>query len=187
MEGKIPPYAAGTLFRTGLGARNVKTDNGTTYRVNHWFDNLSQVHRFQIHTPENEEEDVRVTYNSRSTSDGLIASIKATGRRDGFTFGAKYDPCMSFFQKFSGLFRPQRLVRQANDLSMSVTLSVNFPGLSSTGLKITKAHEKGTIQTLCNKTDNDMFQMLDPETLEPVGFTHQATLLLCRLLCKRRI
>lgn len=176
VEGTIPSYAAGTLFRTGLGVRDVKTDKGNTYRVNHWFDNLSQVHRFQIHPPEKEDDQVRVTYNSRSTSDGLIANIKATGKRDGFTFGAKYDPCMSVFQKFSGLFKPRRLAKKADDLSVSVTLSVNFPGLSETGMKTSKPHDKSAIQTLCNKSDNEIFQMLNPETLEPIGFAYQKTL-----------
>src|SRR6266536_6222457 len=93
VEGTIPSYAAGTLFRTGLGERNVKTDKGNTFKVNHWFDNLALVHRFQIHPPNEADGVVRVTYNSRSTCDGLIKRIKETGKRDEVTFGAKYDPC----------------------------------------------------------------------------------------------
>lgn len=176
VEGNIPAYAVGTLFRTGLGIRDFKTDLGNTYKVNHWFDNLSHVHRFEIHPPETEDGKVRVTYNSRATSDGLIANIKKTGNRDGFTFGAKYDPCMSIFQKFSSMFKPRRLAEKPSDLSCSVTLSVNFPGLSSTGEKTSKPHENGTVTTLCNKTDSEMFQMLDPETLEPIGMASQKVL-----------
>jgi torulene dioxygenase len=42
VEGSIPPYAAGTLFRTGSGPRTVQTLNGKEFKVNHWFDNFSQ-------------------------------------------------------------------------------------------------------------------------------------------------
>ena len=102
IEGSIPAFAAGILFRTGLGIRNIEAENGKLFRVHHWFDNLAQVHRFQIHPPSIPGEAVRVTYNSRSTCDGLIEKIRATGHRDGVTFGAKYDPCMSLFQKVRG-------------------------------------------------------------------------------------
>lgn len=40
VEGQIPAYAAGVLFRTGLGPRFVDTDQGTTFQVGHWFDNF---------------------------------------------------------------------------------------------------------------------------------------------------
>lgn len=63
-----------------------------------------------------------------------------------------------------------------SDCTMSVTMSVNFPGLSEIGGRVGEGHDQSKIQTLCNKTDNDMFQMLDPETLEPIGITHQTTL-----------
>lgn len=99
IEGSIPAFAAGTLFRTGLGIRDVEADSGKLFRVNHWFDNLAQVHRFHIHPPAAPDQKVRVSYNSRSTCDGLIAKLRATGKRDGVTFGAKYDPCMSLFRK----------------------------------------------------------------------------------------
>ena len=99
IEGSIPAFAAGTLFRTGLGVREIEGENAKLFRVNHWFDNLAQIHRFQIHPPQEPDQSVRATYNSRSTYDRLIAKLGTTGNRDGVTFGAKYDPCMSLFQK----------------------------------------------------------------------------------------
>ncbi|KIX07265.1 uncharacterized protein Z518_01918 [Rhinocladiella mackenziei CBS 650.93] len=171
IEGTIPAYAAGTLFRTGLGPRTFSTSKDNEFCVNHWFDNFSQVHRFQIHAPQSGSP-VRVTYNSRLTSDGLIEKIKKTGKLDGFTFAAKYDPCKSFFQKIQSVFQPAP--RPApNEVNVGVTMSVNFPGLSSTGEKLGN-HDQG--MTLCTKTDANVFQMLDPETLEPVGVASQSTL-----------
>lgn len=196
IEGEIPVYAAGTLFRTGLGVRDIEAENGKLFRVNHWFDNLAQVHRFQIHAPTSDDGKVRVTYNSRSTCDGLIESIKKTGHREGVTFGAKYDPCMAVFQKASSKFSPSTppltpppvLMKQgpsfnprkrptkADELSVAVALTVNHPGLTRTGEVLEGEVSTGKITSLCNHTDTDAIQFLDPETLQPIGVASQGTL-----------
>ncbi|KUJ13195.1 carotenoid cleavage dioxygenase 1 [Mollisia scopiformis] len=193
IEGTIPEYAAGTLFRTGLGIRNIEAENGRLFRVNHWFDNLAQVHRFQIHPPAAPGGSMRVTYNSRSTCDGLIANIRATGRREGVTFGAKYDPCMSLFQKISSEFTPstpppsppsktqpsvnvRQRPKKADEFSVAVTITTNHPGLTKAGEKLEGALATEEIQSLCNRTDSDSIQLLDPETLEPIGVASQSTL-----------
>ena len=118
---------------------------------------------------------MRVKYNSRSTCDGLIEQIRKTGKLEGMSFGRKYDPCMSYFKKVMSIFYPDHTERRADEHSMSVTLLVNFPGVSATGGKQPHGHASG-IQTLCNKTDANGFQMLDPETLEPIGIARQAIL-----------
>ncbi|KAK5047723.1 hypothetical protein LTR84_006388 [Exophiala bonariae] len=176
VEGNIPAYTAGVLFRTGLGPRTVETSKDKTFKVNHWFDNFAQVHRFQIHesTPGSP---VRVTYNSRLTSDGLIEKIRKTGKLDGFTFAAKYDPCRTFFQKVQSVFQPaSRESLAPNEASVAVTLSANFPGVSSQGKKFEGSHPSNKVATLCNKTDANVLQMLDPETLEPLGLATQTVL-----------
>lgn len=175
MKGTIPVYAAGVLFRSSLGPREIQTKINTTFRVNHWFDSLSLVHRFQIHAPDAEHSVARVTHSSRSTCDGLIARIEKTGVRAGFTFGAKYDPCLSFFQKLQSVFRPASYP-EPDDICCSVTMSADFPGLSRIGEKLEGGHSGTEITTLCNKTDSTMLQMLDPETLEPLGVTSQRAL-----------
>jgi torulene dioxygenase len=176
VEGNIPIYAAGTLFRTGLGPRKLETDAGTTFRVNHWFDGFAQVHRFQIHPPTPDEPSIRVTYNSRSSCDAVIERIKRKGKDEGFTFGAKYDLCTSYFQKLQSLFRPAPPALEPDSINMSVTLSANFPGLNTTGGRLDRALEKNKIVSLCNKTDISYFQMLDPQTLEPIGLAQQKSL-----------
>ncbi|OXV10360.1 hypothetical protein Egran_01879 [Elaphomyces granulatus] len=175
VKGNIPAWAAGVLYRTGSGASEIETDSGKIFKVNHWFDGHSIVHRFQILAPDSENGSVRVLYNSRSTCDGLIEQIRKTGKREMMSFGRKYDPCMSYFKKVMSIFRPDRTVPRPDDRPMSVTLSVNFPGVSATGRKQPHGHASG-IQTLCNKTDSNGFQMLDPDTLEPIGIVQQAIL-----------
>ncbi|KAF7513895.1 hypothetical protein GJ744_006509 [Endocarpon pusillum] len=176
VSGNIPAYAAGTLFRTGLGPRKLQTDAGTTFRVNHWFDGFAQVHRFQIHAPAPGEPSVRVTYNSRSSCDAVLERIKRAGKDEGYTFGAKYDLCTSYFQKLQSFFRPAPKPRKADSLNVSVTLSANFPGLNTNGDRLNAAPERDKIVSLCNKNDTSYFQMLDPQTLEPIGLAQQNSL-----------
>ncbi len=158
-----------------MGPRSIGDDtNKVVYRVNHWFDCLSQVHRFQIHAPTPDQPQVRVTHNSRLTCDALIDRIRRNGARKEYTFGAKRDPCQSLFQKALSAFKPQPVTGQtASDLNIGVSLSVNFPGLSSSA----KSHEKPLDTfTLTNKSDMTSMQALDPQTLEPRGIATQKVL-----------
>lgn len=179
VTGTIPVWACGVLFRTGVGSRHIKTDNGGTFTVAHWFDHLAVVHRFQILPAGDGSDQVRVVYNSRSTCDALIARIRKTGQLNTMTFAAKYDPCKSLFSKCVSVFRTaansERGSHDPSGRTMAVTMSVNYPGLPKSDGSPMK-NGKGTVHTLCNKTDTSAFQMLDPETLEPVGLTSQLTL-----------
>ncbi|EQL34789.1 hypothetical protein RJZ90_000030 [Blastomyces dermatitidis] len=177
VTGDIPAWAAGVLYRTGTGRSEIETDQRQTFKVAHWFDGLAVVHRFQILPPDATHPSVRVFYNSRSCCDGLIERIRKTGKGNEMSFAAKYDPCTSYFQKAMSLFRPAPpKTPGADQQSMSITLSVNFPGLSSsTTTQKTSGHASG-IHTLTNKTDAAVFQTLDPETLEPIGLASQQVL-----------
>lgn len=171
--GHFPAYTAGVLFRNGLGPRELATDKRNIFRVNHWFDALAQVHRFQIY-PQDANGRTRITHNSRRTCDTVIERIIRTGDRSGYTFAAKYDPCLTFFQKLQSFFKPAPRA-SPSDVSISVTLSANFPGLSKTG-KERYGPFMDDVETLCNKTDASQIQMLDPQTLEPLGIARQETL-----------
>ncbi|WEW54616.1 oxidoreductase [Emydomyces testavorans] len=171
VTGEIPPWAAGTLYRTGIGQGEIKTEKNGTFKTRHWFDALAVVHRFQILPPNKDHPNVRVIYNSRSTCDGLIAQIQKTGDPRMMSFGRRYDPCRSLFQKVMSVFTAMR-DPAPDEVSMSVTLSAGFPGLE----KIEKNQSSGKIRNLVNKTDTSRLQSLDPETLEPVGLASQTIL-----------
>ena len=177
VEGSIPLYVSGTLFRTGAGPRTVKTNaNKSTFQVNHWFDNFSQLHRFQIHG-DGSGTTSQVTYTSRLLSDGLIEKVQKAGKLDGFTFAAKYDPCKSFFKKLQTAFIASNDPLKPNEVNIGVTLSANFPGLSKTGKPSGGRHDPNNqLSTLMTKTDAQTFQMLDSETLEPIGVAQQKSL-----------
>lgn len=106
----------------------------------------------------------------------MIERIRRTGKDEGFTFAAKYDICTSYFQKLQGFFIPAPKVEVPTQINMSVTLSANFPGLNGIGGRIDRGSGKSKIISLCNKSDISYFQMLDPQTLEPIGLAEQKSL-----------
>ncbi|KAF7346494.1 Dioxygenase [Mycena sanguinolenta] len=176
MTGTIPAYAAGVLYRNGLGPRDVHADKDgrRVYRVSHWFDNLSQVHRFEIHPPSATNPNVTVSHNSRLTCDKVVERIKREARRTEFTFGPDRDPCQTLFQKAQCFFRPQPK-DSPSSLCIGVAFAPNLPGLDAKA----KRSEKGVdskLTTLFNLSDHDMMQSLDPRTLEPLGVAEQRVL-----------
>ena len=171
VTGKIPIYAAGTLYRVGPGGHRLDTDKGTTWTASHWFDGFAWVHRFQIIASSKPGAQTRVLYNSRKTVDKMIENIRKAGDLKGFSFGQRRDPCESYFKKAMSLFYTG--VDQEN---INVTFSVNLPGLPDKSTKKEgKGHASG-IQTLWIKTDSKSLKQIDPETLEPMGVAEQSKL-----------
>ncbi|CEO60624.1 hypothetical protein PMG11_05241 [Penicillium brasilianum] len=174
VTGRIPAYAAGTLYRTGPGKSQVETEEGQTFHISHWFDGFSQTHRFQI-IDSGESESTRVLYNSRFATDELVEYVRKTGSLARLGFGQKRDPCKSVFNKVQSEFEPPSGPSGSN---VGVTLSVNMPGLD------VQPEDESTerwgsakgIRTLYAKTDYNKFKKLDPETLEPIGLASQESL-----------
>lgn len=174
VTGKIPAYAAGTLYRTGPGKSEVQTEEGQTFHISHWFDGFSQTHRFQI-IDSGESEPTRVLHNSRYSTDELIEYVRKTGALAKLGFGQKRDPCKTVFNKVQSEYVPPS---GPSGVNIGVTLSVNMPGLD-----VQQDEEQSErwgaangIRTLYAKTDYNGFKKLDPETLEPIGLATQASL-----------
>ncbi|KAI9769449.1 MAG: hypothetical protein M1839_003663 [Geoglossum umbratile] len=187
VTGYIPAYAAGTLYPTGPGGREVMTEKGTIWSTGHWFDGFTQTHHFQILQPDPADPSAttRVFYNSRRGTDGLVEKIRHTGKRPGFfSFGQKRDRCESYLWKIMTMFLGKIMTMFLGKLTdtvppdlqnVGVTLSVNPPGfpprrqISENGKQ---GHTAG-IWPLWNQTDSAMLKEIHPETLEPVGLAHQ--------------
>ncbi|KAF2843688.1 carotenoid cleavage dioxygenase [Patellaria atrata CBS 101060] len=176
VQGNIPAYAAGTLYRTGPGGYKVPTANGTVFEKSHWFDGNNQVHRFEIIAPSEPNSPVKVFYNSRHTVDEQLEKIRRTGTLEGFSFAQKRDPCQSYFKKVMSTFKVASgpLVYNKSDANIGVTLSPNAPGITSPSDE-PSGHSSG-IQTLHLRTDASSFARIDPSTLEPIGITNQRVL-----------
>lgn len=180
VTGSIPAYVAGTLYRTGPGGHTVKTDEGKLWTASHWFDGFTQVHRFHILPPEYGQSVPRVLYNSRSTVDALVESIRKTGSLQNFTFAQKRDPCQSLFRKIMAFFvpRPSDHSNKPDGQNVGVTISANMPGFTPPNAdQQPEGNDPALgVTSLINKTDASLYQMLNPETLEPVGLARQTDL-----------
>ncbi|KAI9721834.1 MAG: hypothetical protein M1812_002170 [Candelaria pacifica] len=174
VTGKIPAYAAGTLYRTGPGGYQVRANDGTVLSRSHWFDGFSQMHRFQIVAPADTTSEIKVLYNSRRTVDKLVENIRRSGSFEGFSFGQKRDPCQSYFKKVMSAFTPEKTAPMADERNVGVTLSINMPGLAQS-VPSGKTHASA-INSIFTKTDASAFQQIDPETLEPIGLATQQSL-----------
>ncbi|RUP49150.1 carotene dioxygenase [Jimgerdemannia flammicorona] len=161
VAGSLPSWLGGVLYRTGPGKFNIPLGDNSMYHIQHPFDGLSLVHRFEFDGSSN-----TVTYNSRYTAKGVEKRII---ERDNTLLFFGPDPCKTVFDKISSVFHHITGMgkirdRQDNDPSseiINVAVTPNYPiprgerfeGLGSQGLVV--------------KTDANMVQVLDEVTLEP--------------------
>ena len=175
VKGRIPEYAAGSLYRTGPGEFQVEDTPTGTYRATHWFDGFGHTHKFDIMpNPGDPDEGMRVEYTSRRQSQELIESIKKTGyRHQGFTFAQRRDPCIGLFGKIMTVWQNPSAKAKGPD-NISVTVHANIPGLPSTAgpAPMQSGHRSGA-KTVWLTTDRNSFKEFDQRTLEPVGYATQ--------------
>ncbi|KAI9726950.1 MAG: hypothetical protein M1828_000298 [Chrysothrix sp. TS-e1954] len=174
VKGRIPVWAAGTLYRNGPGANRVENEVGeTAWQASHWFDAFGQLHRFEITPDASKPSGVRVHYNSRINVDSLMQSLAKTGHFNGYTFAQKRDPCMSLFRKVKCLFTPTPGLAPTST-NAAITVTANSSGTTK-ALDQERGHETGA-STLVARTDEAVVKTLDARTLEPIGIAHQSQL-----------
>ncbi|OBT63897.1 hypothetical protein VE03_06570 [Pseudogymnoascus sp. 23342-1-I1] len=168
VKGRIPSYAAGTLYRTGPSQHIVKDTPKGDFKIDHWFDGFSSVHRFEL-TP-TADGSVEVAYNSRQNVDTLVEKIRSTGNYDQVTFGQKRDPCDGLFKKMKAVFTAARGPSPGEN-NIGVTIAPDVPGLDKDS-----SDGKSRFKTLTAFSDTASYKQLDPETLEPLGVASQDSL-----------
>lgn len=159
VEGQIPSWAAGSLYRTGPGQSTIETSKGTHY-VSHWFDGFAHSHKFDIAPSDDEGGCATVTYSSRRQAEEFVEDIKRTGWRSSTSFAQRADPCVGIFSKAMSVFKPL----QRNN---SVVVERNVPGLKTAG----KAIDDTGTKNLFVLTDNSVLAEIDPQTLEILGYS----------------
>ncbi|KAK4442836.1 carotenoid oxygenase [Podospora aff. communis PSN243] len=159
VKGNIPPWAAGTLYRTGPGQGAVVDTLSGTFKFSHWFDGLAHTHRFDI-VSEGEDIQVKVYYSSRRQSDQAAAEIKSSGTLPAISFAQKIDPCVGMFGKFTSVFarRPGRPFP-----NVGVTITANLP-----------LFDKRHGPSIFTGTDATVMCEMDTQTLEPITFPVQS-------------
>lgn len=170
VQGSIPEWAAGALYRTGPGQSTVETNDHGTYNISHWFDGLAHSHKFNIIPPAKPGGQTSVVYSSRRQSERLEQDIKEKGKRVTPSFGQRADPCMGIFAKAMGVFAPR------DQYNNNVVLLPNFPGIDEDRKPTNQAGHRPGLDNLYISTDTAGLQKIDPETLEPLGYTDQSSL-----------
>ncbi|KAH8656325.1 carotenoid oxygenase [Ilyonectria robusta] len=158
VEGNIPTWLTGSLYRGGAGTWDVGN-----YTAEHWFDGFSRNHRFEIANG-------TVKYRSRNSTDEMINFARETGRIPDGSFGS--DPCKIIYGAMETTFRDGNNTRGDPDTcNIGVVFVPNFAGLDR------KTTNTGApFDTLVVATDATKLQQIDPVTLEPIEvFTYQAS------------
>jgi len=99
IQGIIPAWLQGSLYRNGPGVFDFENEAGKTARTPHWFDGLTVLHKFTI-------EGSKVKYQSRKMVPKIEEYVVKNGSYPGVTFGS--DPCKTTFQKVSSVFIQQK-------------------------------------------------------------------------------
>jgi beta,beta-carotene 9',10'-dioxygenase len=93
VEGEIPPWLLGTLFRNGPG-----TWEAGKIKMRHWFDGLAMLHRFGFCEGE-------VSYANKYLRSPQYQHIRREGRIGYSEFAT--DPCRSIFKRLTSAFSPE--------------------------------------------------------------------------------
>lgn len=149
-----------TNSELGPGRFNIEQRDGSVFNIRHAFDGLPFMHRFQVNGSTQ-----TLTYSSRMLAKSLEDSIKDKSCNGLVFFG--HIPEMSFlqwlhnfyFRFYSLILSPQAAhLKSPSGQSVGVTVTPNFP-LPANVEKRENEH------VLVSKTDANVLQKVDPETL----------------------
>ncbi|KAI8390964.1 carotenoid oxygenase [Radiomyces spectabilis] len=147
---------------TGPGTFTFECKNGASIAIQHAFDGLPFMHRFELSASQQ-----KVRYNSRNLASQVEKDIIATGETQGIFFG--HMPLFSVWQHIKTLiYRFDRMVLRPpkwRDISPSsqmvgVTATPNYPLPPG-------ANGSDDAHVLVSKTDANMMQHIHSDTLEP--------------------
>ncbi|KAI1171007.1 beta,beta-carotene 9',10'-dioxygenase [Nemania sp. FL0916] len=173
--GSFPPWAAGTLYRTGPGGYTVENTPNGTFKTTHWFDGFAHTHKFEILTdPCERNGTTRVRYSSRHQAKAYVDTIRKTGRVPGLSFGQRQDPCIGIFGKIMSVFQREERDLTLTSANVCVTVNADLPGLVLDSES--KQSRRRGHQALHLATDANLLQEISPETLEPISLSRQHTL-----------
>ncbi|KAK2615497.1 hypothetical protein N8I77_002247 [Diaporthe amygdali] len=168
IRGRIPSWAAGSLFRTGPGANKIDNTSNGTLHISHWFDGLAHIHRFDIIAGIDGVE-ARVFYSSRRQCDRFIEHAQKSGIHDLITFAQRSDPCIGLFSKIASAWMVAQPGRETKKVeNVGVTVQLDVPGLAPA-----TRSEAQPQKTVWLGTDCHLLREVDGHTLEPISFAQQ--------------
>ncbi|KAI7881941.1 hypothetical protein K492DRAFT_186587 [Lichtheimia hyalospora FSU 10163] len=157
VEGKIPEWLNGILYRIGPGKFNLGDKNGSQHVIHHAFDGLAFVHRFEINGANS-----TVQYNSRMTAEGAETSILKDpsqqiyyGHLPEKPKNAAVGTAQQVTPGVSGV------IQDPSSRNVNVTVTPNYPLPNQFGKDETDP------LVLISKTDSNRLQSVHSVTLEP--------------------
>ncbi|KAI9272628.1 carotenoid oxygenase [Phascolomyces articulosus] len=161
IEGSIPPWVNGILYRTGPGKYNLGDDE-KQYVIQHAFDGLPFVHRFELSA-----EKQAVRYNNRMIAEDVESNLVKNPNSNQIFFG--HVPTWSNWRGFINMLArlgsiavaPSKNERGRSNEMVGVTVTPNFPLPSKFSLAPNDDH------VLVTKTDANILQHVHSTTLEP--------------------
>lgn len=154
VQGRLPPYLKGSLYRVGPGIFDVYHCDGKRADMKHWFDGIGVVFKFSLDPSSN-----TVTYMCRSTCPELIRAIESTPKSEYKTmaFGTLAHVESTRSELLRGLHRLARPFTKDPETGV-VPLNLNV------SLEKIPGHGE-----LLVRSDMSAARFLDPATLEPGG------------------
>lgn len=136
LQGKVPEWLKGTLYRNGPGANEVNDDPSTG--VYHAFDGFALIQKYSV---DGSSQDVRFR-TSFVRSHTYNESMKQ-GRLAVRQFGT--DPCKSILGRFQALFRSKDPTTRTDDTGVTVQM-VNNELLALTEIPVGNAMDPNTLE-----------------------------------------
>ncbi|DBA84901.1 TPA: hypothetical protein ACH3X1_005915 [Trebouxia sp. C0004] len=151
VEGIVPSWLEGNLFRNGPGVWDIETKGGQTYSVAHWFGGLTVMHKFQITAG-------KVTYRNRHLNREAEHYIQAENQEPGVMLWS--DPCGTLLGRAFSLFK-QAAVKGPSSFEGYTDPQTGKPGNPNVGVTVGKYRDN----QLVTRTDANVLLSLDPEDL----------------------
>ncbi|ORX59001.1 hypothetical protein DM01DRAFT_1301794 [Hesseltinella vesiculosa] len=170
-KGTIPPWLNGVMYRVG-GGKFQLGEGGTAFTIQHAFDGLPIMHRFEIHGEAN-----KVMYRSRYLADDAEKRIVASNGRGEIFFGhtiemSTWGRIKDAVARIRGMSNGASADASPSSQPIGVTVTPNYPVPTSWKTKETSPEES---LMLVSKTDANMLQKVNRDTLEPEKlFTYQS-------------
>lgn len=173
VQGHLPSWLSGALYRNGPGT--FRPSENAAFDVQHWFDGLGMVHRFDIVGGDSPS----VSYTCRRTAIAREEQVQQPrGWPERTTFAQARDPCESYFAKFKTFFwdipNPGALPRNTPPDGDNVNVAL-LPGIAGLGALVggASAFKKGHGRPpfIVATTDANRLQVLDSETLQPLAIS----------------
>lgn len=169
-EGEWPSWIKGSLVRVGSGRYTIPlNEDGTkTARLQHFFDALGMLHKFDIANG-------KVRYNSRYTTEGLVRRAKKVGLMSNLMmFGPNangplletMDPCQALMMQHQSAFTSEGYL-EPDELNINVMVRRGFSLPENDNPHSKSAAANAAADELVVQTEGPYYQVCDSKTLEP--------------------